>query len=217
MSILLELAPHPLLDVAAFVTEFPRPLAEMPSSPELLALLDARAAAPFQSDEMTKEAVRAMLRHGGFKPSGRSKPASEYLVRAIAEGLLSSINLAVDACNAASFHSGLPISVVDLDRVALPGRIELAPPGANYVFNVSGQTMDLSGLIVLADAHGPCANAVKDSQRTKTCPETRRTLSVVWSSRRLADRALAVARWYQSLLGAAGARVTDVATSNSVA
>jgi len=51
---------------------------------------------------------------------------------------------------------------------------------ARYVFNASGQTIDREGLLCLCDAEGPCTNAVKDTQRTKTHGGTRRTLSIVW-------------------------------------
>src|SRR5947208_10843897 len=177
---MLTIDPHRLLDLAAFVTEFPRPLGEMPSPPELLALLAPGAAAPLQSSDEVRQAVRDLLRHGGFKPTGRSKPASEYLIKAVAEGLLRPVNLAVDACNAASLHSGLPISVVDLDLARPPLRVGLAPPGTAYVFNASGQSIDLAGLLCLFDAEGPCANAVKDAQRTTPHDQTRRTLSLIW-------------------------------------
>src|ERR1700730_1925125 len=113
---MLAVEPHPLLDLRAFTTAFPRPLGEQSSPADLLALLTPDAAAPFRADDAVREAVRALLRHGGFKPTGRSKPASEYLLKAAQEGRLSSINLAVDACNAVSLHSGLPISVIDGDR-----------------------------------------------------------------------------------------------------
>ena len=83
-------------------------------------------------------------------------------------------------CNAVSLHSGLPISVVDLDRAHAPFRIGVAPSGSSYVFNASGQEIDLGGLLCLFDADGPCGNAVRDAQRTKTRDETRATLSVVW-------------------------------------
>src|ERR1700716_1192244 len=116
--------PHPPLGVGAFVTRFPRPLAEMPSPAELKALLTLDAPAPLRSDDAVREAVRRLLRHGGFKPTGRSKPASEYLVKAVAEGRLTSINVAVDACNVVSLHSGLPISVVDLDLARPPFRVD---------------------------------------------------------------------------------------------
>jgi len=202
--------PHPLLDLKAFETCFPRPLGEMHSSPELLALISLTASSPFQSDDATREAVRTLLRHGGFKPAGRSKPASEYLIRAVAEGKLSSINVAVDACNIVSLHSGLPISVVDLDRARPPFRVGLAWQRANYIFNASGQTIDLTGLLCLFDEEGPCANAVKDAQRTKTSPETRRTLSLIWGSTAIPGRAAQAESWYHSLLEKEGATTTPV-------
>src|SRR5207248_10708198 len=126
---------HPLLDLRAFETIFPRPLGEMSSSPELLGLLSLTASAPFQNNETVREAVRNLLRHGGFKPAGRSKPASEYLLRAAGDGTLGSINAAVDVCNIISLHSGLPITVVDLAKVKEPLRVGIAPAGATYVFN----------------------------------------------------------------------------------
>jgi len=207
---MLTLDPHPLLDLCAFITTFPRPLGDMPSSPELLALLALDAPAPLQSDDNVREAVRALLRHGGFKPAGRSKPASEYLLKAASDNALSSINLAVDACNVVSLHSGLPISVVDLDRTREPLRVGIAPAGASYVFNASGQRIDLSGLLCLFDAEGPCANAVKDAQRTKTAAETRRTLSLIWGTKTLAGRAAQAGMWYRSLLEQHGATTENV-------
>ncbi len=203
---MLTIVPHPLLDLRAFVTTFARPLGESPSPPEVLSLLAEGAAAPLHSDETVREAVRTLLRQGGFKPTGRSKPASEYLLKAVRDGLLAPINLAVDVCNLVSFHSGLPISVVDLDRTRGPLHADIAPAGAAYVFNTSGQTIDLAGLVCLFDAEGPCANAVKDAQRTKTTPETRRTLSLVWGTTALAGRAETTAAWYSDLLERQGAR-----------
>lgn len=202
---MLTVAPHPLLELAAFVTDFPRPLGECPSPPELLAGLRLDFPAPLRSDDAVRAAVRDLLRHGGiFKPTGRSKPASEYLIKAASDGM-EGINVAVDACNVASLHSGLPISVVDLALVTPPLRVELAPAGYSYVFNRSGQEIAVGGLISLADAAGPCAGPVKDSQRSKTNAETRRTLSLVWGSVRLPGRAAATAAWYRELLHHAGA------------
>jgi DNA/RNA-binding domain of Phe-tRNA-synthetase-like protein len=205
MSELIRVDPHPLLDLRCFETDFPRPLGEMPSSQDLLGLLSFTASAPFRSDEAVREAVRRLLRHGGFKPAGRSKPASEYLIKAVADGRLTSINVAVDACNVVSLHSGLPISVVDLDCARPPFHIGLAPPGASYVFNASGQTIDLSGLLCLFDVDGSCANAVKDAQKTKTGPTTRRTLSIIWGIIEIPGRAAQAESWYRSLLEKEGA------------
>jgi DNA/RNA-binding domain of Phe-tRNA-synthetase-like protein len=102
-------------------------------------------------------------------------------------------------------HSGLPISVVDLERARGPLRIGIAGAGESYVFNASGQTIDIEGLLNLFDADGPCANAVKDAQRTKTHMGTRATLSVVWGvvgHEAQVERAVA---WYRELLERAGA------------
>jgi len=201
---------HPLLDLRAFVTHFSGPLGAQPASPGLAALLAAQAPAPLRSTDAVREAVRALLRHGGFKPTGRSKPAAEYLLRAVEQGQLSSINLVVDACNVVSYHSGLPISVIDLDRALPPLRVGLAPAGAAYVFNASGQTIDLGGLLCLFDADGPCANAVKDAQRTKTADATRRTLSLIWGTSALPGRATEAETWYRSLLEHNGAKTEAV-------
>ena len=209
-EIRLRIDAHPCLRAAAFASAFPAPLGELATPPEVLAMLAADADAPLRRDEAVRAAVRDMLRHGGYKPTGRGKPASEYLVRAASEGALGAINLAVDACNAVSLHSGFPISVVDLDRAAAPFRIGVAPEGATYVFNASGQEIDLAGLLCLFDADGPCANAVRDAQRTKTRAETRRTLSVIWGCAGFEERVGAAERWYRGLLEQAGAATEGV-------
>jgi DNA/RNA-binding domain of Phe-tRNA-synthetase-like protein len=204
-------SPHPLLDARAFTTVFPRPLGELPSPAELVANLSLEAPAPLRADDTVRAAVRDLLRHGGFKPTGRSKPASEYLVRAAADGALASINAAVDACNVASLHSGLPISVVDTAVAHPPFRLAIPEQGTHYVFNPSGQVIDIGGLVSLHDAEGPCAGPVKDSQRTKTNAATTRTLSLVWGTSALPGRAAATAAFYRELLHALGATTEDVA------
>jgi len=175
--------PHPLLVLAWFVTDFGAPLKGIPSPPWLVDLLriDAELEMPLRRSEEVRVAVRDLLRHGGYKPTGRGKPASEYLVRAATEGVLGPINAAVDVCNAVSLHSGLPMSLVDLDRLTPPLRVGIAAKGEHYVFNASGQEMDLGGLLCLFDREGPCANGVKDSQRTKTTEATTRTLTLIWA------------------------------------
>ncbi len=198
MNVTVAVDPHPLFDGQTFITEFPEPLGQVK--------VDITFAANPDLTDNVRAAVRDLLRHGGFKPTGRSKPASEYLQNAVPEGRLSSINLAVDACNAASLHSGLPISVVDLARAIEPFRVGIAAPGTRYVFNASGQTIDVGGLICLFDGQGPCANAVKDSQRTKTSAETKKTLSIVWGTSALPGRTAACVRFYRELLERHGAR-----------
>jgi DNA/RNA-binding domain of Phe-tRNA-synthetase-like protein len=203
-------APHPSLDARAFIARFATPLAATPSPAWLVELLTLAGSAPLRPEEAVRATVRDLLRHGGYKPTGRGKPASEYLLRAAGEGALSAINVAVDVCNAVSLHSGLPISVVDLERVRAPLRIAPAEPGARYVFNAAGQEIAVEGLVCLHDVDGPCANPVKDAQRTKTGPETRNTLCIVWGSRACSPRVDHAVEWYRSLLERAGAQLEQV-------
>ena len=213
MELSLRLDAHPLLDAACFSVSLSAPLAELPSPDWLLALLSLEAEAPLERSEEVRAATRDLLRHGGFKPTGRGKPASEYLVRAVGEGKLGSINLVVDACNVASLHSGLPISIVDLDLAEAPFSVAISPPETSYVFNAGGQEIDVSGLLCLCDGLGPCANAVKDSQRTKTHEGTQLALVIVWGSVAHEGRASMAAAWYRELLERAGAETADVATA----
>lgn len=201
--------PHPLLVPAAFLTELPQPLGELEGG-ALAAMLELDAEAPVARDEGLRKAVRDLLRHGGYKPTGRGKPASEYLLRAAGEGKLGSINPVVDACNAVSLASGIPISVVDLDLAQAPYRLALAPAKSEYIFNATGQSIDISGLLCLWDVQGPTANAVKDAQRTKTHPGTRRTLSVIWGCRGFEAQLESTHRWYRRLLERSGAETLDV-------
>lgn len=200
------LDPHPLLDAAVVSCTLPQPLAEVPSPAPVVALLSLDADAPLSPDDTLKTQVRGLLRHGGFKPSGRNKPASEYLVKAAASGFLSSINALVDVCNVVSLHSGLPISVVDLDRTEGDLRVGVVDSDS-YVFNASGQELRLDGLLCLHDATGPCANAVKDSQRTKTHDGTTRALFIVWGTNDAPGRAQAARAWAVELLEGLGATV----------
>jgi DNA/RNA-binding domain of Phe-tRNA-synthetase-like protein len=197
--------PHPSLRFAAFTTSFPGPLGDLTTPPWLADLLRMDAEAPFTRVDDLRAAVRNMLRHGGYKPTGRGKPASEYLVRAASEHALGSINLAVDACNAVSLHSSFPISVIDLDRATPPFRVGIAGEGERYVFNRSRQEIDLAGLVCLFDSHGACGNAIKDAQRTKTAADTRRTLSVIWGCGEFEQRLRETELWYCGLLERAGA------------
>ncbi|CAN5857400.1 hypothetical protein BH11MYX3_BH11MYX3_11580 [soil metagenome] len=211
MPLTMLVEPHPLLDLGVFVARFVQPLVGICTPRAIADLLEPGASAPVASSEAVKTAARDLLRHGGFKPSGRSKPASEYLVGAAADGRFPRINAGVDACNVASLHSGLPISLVDVDRLEGDLVVRIAPAGTSYVFNPSGQTIDVSGLICLFDAHGPTGTPVKDAQRTKTHDETRTTLSIVWGTHALPGRTRETTRWYRELVQSIdGATIEDV-------
>ncbi|MFO1029881.1 MAG: hypothetical protein U1F60_02275 [Planctomycetota bacterium] len=208
----LEVVPYPGLALAALSIELSDALGDTPSPPWLQQALRPDAPAPVAGSEALRTAVRDLLRVHGYRPTGRGKPSSEYLVGAAADGRLGTINPLVDCGNAASLHSGLPISVVDLDRCRAPLRVDVPPTGSSYVFNRSGQEIDVAGLLCLHDADGPCANAVKDAQRTKTSAATVRALAIVWGTEApVPGHAAATAHWLRELLTRWGASVVAVA------
>ncbi|MCC6786097.1 MAG: hypothetical protein IT457_24855 [Planctomycetes bacterium] len=202
---------HPLFEPGLVLLELDRPLGERHAESRAAALLRHDLPAPLQSDEGVRGAVRDLLRQAGFKPTGRSKPSSEYLLRASEEGRLAPINALVDLGNAVSLHSGLPISVIDLARATPPLRIGVAADDARYVFNASGQEIDVGRLLALHDADGPCANAVKDAQRTKTDASTRVALAIAWGTRALPGRCAAAVAWMLELARADGLGATALA------
>src|SRR5260370_38300386 len=109
-----------------------------------------------------------------------------------------------------SRHAGLPMGGVAVGRAKGLLRGGIPPAAASYIFNAAGQTIDLEGLLCLFDADGPCGNAVKDAQRTKTGAVTTRTLTVIWGTTELPGHATRAEKWYRELLHALGAE-TDSA------
>jgi len=208
MTISINVDPHPLLHIAWFALERHTPPvhndAQATSAPWLVDLLRIDARSPFAAHDAIRPLIRELLRFAGYKPTGRGKPASEYLAGAAAGGSLETISPAVDVCNVVSLHSGFPISLVDLDLLTPPLRIGVGEPGARYVFNPSGQEINLEGLLCLFDASGPIANPVKDSQRTKTSIQTMRALTIIWGRLDLAERLEQAASWYRELASAVG-------------
>lgn len=152
---------------------------------EEIAAAVAGCATPEESPAVAarKAAVRDMLRHGRYRPTGRGKPASEYLRHAAAEGRFPRINTLVDINNLVSLETLLPISVVDLDRAGTEAFVvRWGREGESYVFNPSGQVLDLRDLLLTARLPGdrPCASPVKDCQETKTDAATRAALAVIY-------------------------------------
>lgn len=208
--ITVSVEPHPLLELAVFSIAHNESRVKTSDDLRLLSLeQDAVEQSPFDihADEFeyakVKSAVRNVLRHGGYKPTGRGKPASEYLVKAVRENKLGSINPIVDTLNAVSLHSGLPISVVDLSKCAGAENglsVGIAPVDSAYEFNASGQTIKLDGLLCLFDQQGPCANAVKDSQRTKTDDSTGQSLVAIWGTKDLPEHSAKTETWFRELV-----------------
>lgn len=197
------------LDVAVVSVCWPEELGAMESPEWLRQMCALDADAPCARSAQITATVRELLRSKLYKPRGMYKPASEYLVKAVEAGRLGphfSINVAVDLCNVISLHSGLPVSVVDVELIdGEELEVRQMPEGSSYVFNPSGQEFKLDGLMCLCDAMGALANPVKDSQRTKTRPETRHTLYVIWGAQSLIDRTSLVTTWLEGLLERLGA------------
>lgn len=194
----IEMAPAPALQLRALRFQFALPLSETPYPPALEGWLSGQTVPPLQVSETLRTSVRAMLRQGGFKASGRSKPASEFLAN---QNPLPRINPAVDAGNVVSLYSGLPVSVIDLDLTTPPWRVQIVPDKVSYVFNPSGQELDLKGLICLWDQLGPCASPVKDSQRSKTRPQTQNVLCLIWGCADQEAQGMAAERFFREVLG----------------
>ncbi len=150
------------------------------SAPELVSSIDSLVARCLSEEipaPRIREAVRDMLRAGGYKPSGRQKPASEYLAQAAREGRFPFINSAVDCNNLLSLETGFPISLLDAaafhdggsdGAAAAQALLRVAGPGERYIFNASGHEMDLAGLACICSSSGRAlGNPVKDSMQGK--------------------------------------------------
>ncbi len=154
--------------------------------PYLAALLDRVrvAGAGFLASER-KAAVRDMLRHGRYRPAGRAKPSSEYLLAVALEGEFPLVNGPVDANNAVSLEWGYPASVFDAAKTGSELLLRLGAAGEAYVFNPSGQEIELGDLIVVCRRSGegwePCGNPVKDAMATKVFEDAEEVVAVVYA------------------------------------
>ena len=207
---------HPLACIRIFRSFFPASLGSVEDLSGIRKyFISPSEQLPIYPNPELKGIIRDLLRHGGFKPSGRSKPASEYLLKALEKEWFSpekGINAAVDCCNVISLHSGLPVSVIDEDKASPPWRISICPDETRYPFNPSGQVINASGLLALCDSQGPSATPVKDSQRTKTHDGTTQTLSVIWGSTECESQVERALEWYRQLLNNLGIQTELVAT-----
>lgn len=162
----------------------PEPTAETPSFLAPL-LSSVRAAGDEAVPAEVRQRVRKMLRYGKYKPSGRSKPASEFLLRAALNETFPLVNGPVDVNNAISLESGFPGSVFDADLSGRRLQIRRGLPGESYVFNPSGQTIDLEDLLLVCRkgeaGWEPCGNPVKDAMTTKIHPDTRAVVAVLYA------------------------------------
>lgn len=129
--------------------------------------------------------VRKMLRYGRYHPSGRGKPASEFLLRAVLNGSFPLVNGPVDINNAVSLASGLPGSIFDADLSGTHLLLRRGKPGESYVFNPAGQIIDLEDLLLVCrraeKGWEPCGNPIKDSMTTKIRPKTKNVVAILYA------------------------------------
>jgi len=132
-----------------------------------------------------KTAVRSMLRYGAYKPAGRGKPSSEYLLQAALEGEFPSVNFFVDAANIVSLGSGYPISIIDSGKSGAELLLRRGREGESYVFNAGGQSIDLTDLLCVCrkttEGFIPTANPVRDSMATKIFPGAADIVAVIYA------------------------------------
>jgi DNA/RNA-binding domain of Phe-tRNA-synthetase-like protein len=159
------------------------------ASPQLQAALEVciseRTAPLPDALEQRRNACRQLLRNGSYKPTGRGKPASEYLLRAAIEGHFPSINALVDANNLVSLQHLVPISLWDTELAGAHSfEFRLGLPEERYVFNPAGQVLELCDLIggfaERPTGTVPIVNPVKDSLLTKTTADTRNVAACIY-------------------------------------
>lgn len=139
--------------------------------------------------QQVKEEIRNLLRSGGFKPAGRSKPASEYLEQCAINNQFPIINNLVDINNYISLYYGVPISLLDLDVLSSQILIRYGKEGESYVFNNSGQNIDLKGLLTVCKETSqnsiPLGSPVKDSMQAKIKNITKNVIYIVYLSSKI--------------------------------
>lgn len=142
----------------------------------------------FATDERVKTELRNLLRARGYIPSGRGKPASEYLLRWFqSEERFVSINPAVDVNNLISVKYLLPASILDVNLLDSKNlTLRLGKPDESYVFNSSGQEINLKGLVLISDST-PAGNPIKDSMRAKLTDDSKDMIAVLYCSKKAYD------------------------------
>ncbi len=145
-------------------------------------------------EDQLREGSRDILRNGKYRPTGRGKPASEYLLREAIAGQFPRINAMVDINNYISLKYMVPISLWDVELAKTKSYcFRLGKPGESYIFNATGQILDLEDLVCgVAIQNGteqPIVTPVKDSLATKTTDQSRHVVYAVYYSMRKGSKA----------------------------
>ncbi len=151
----------------------------------LAALLDVRRNPLTEEEDELRKACRDMLRIGSYKPTGRGKPSSEYLLRSALEEDFPRINTVVDINNYVSLKYLVPISLWDTGKIEADSWLfRTGKPDESFVFNPSGQEIALEDLVtgfaVLNGKETPILTPIKDCQQTKTDASTREVAAGIY-------------------------------------
>ena len=181
-----SLSPRPVIAALIWAESIDPPRAT-DRAPEYLTEVVGRVRAVGESwiSEDMRRRVRGTLRYGKYKPSGRGKPASEFLLRAALHDEFPLVCPPVDVNNAVSLESGLPGSIFDVGLSGCRLLMRRGAEGEEYTFNSAGQSIDLQDLLLVCrlrqDMWEPCGNPVKDSMATKIQSETRDVVAVLYA------------------------------------
>lgn len=123
-----------------------------------------------------RRALWQAMKHHGYDFLKGAPPMDQLAQRACVDGAIPARHALEDARWGAVLQSGLPISVVDADRLAGPWTLRLGEEGEAL------DGIDLHRVPCVCDDDGPVASPLGDAERAGTSPQTRRALSVVWGA-----------------------------------
>jgi DNA/RNA-binding domain of Phe-tRNA-synthetase-like protein len=116
----------------------------------------------------------------------------------------------VDVNNVVSLETGISIGAYDRDKLSPPLLFRPGKEGESYT-GIGRGALNLAGLPLFADAHGPFGSPTSDSERTAITAETRRLLMVLICFGEPADPAAALERTGELLRRFAGAAEVETA------
>ncbi len=174
---------------------------------EIQRLADPRAVLESTHIQATRKAYKAL-----GKDPARYRGSAEALLRRIVSGKgLPQINAVVDVINLVSVESRLPVGLYDLAHVAGPIVFRAGRPGETYK-GIGKYDLNLEGLPVFCDAHGPHGSPTSDSERTMVTAATTNILAVIVSF----GGADGLSRWTQRMTDLLQQYASGTAVENAI-
>lgn len=128
------------------------------------------------------ESSKILATRSGYKALGkdpaRYRGSAEALLRRIISGKpFPHINNVVDIINLVSVESRLPVGLYDLDHIQGDILFRVGRAGESYK-GIGKYDLNLEGLPVFCDEHGPHGSPTSDSERTMVTPATKRIAAI---------------------------------------